>query len=122
MIDIAGGKSTPRVLLDSDKNIYLIEGQSYPQNSSSFYRPVIKWLQEYISTESVDLKLKIKLLYINTSSAKAMLYIFDLLDVAYKEGKNIKIDWLYDHENEMAKEAGEELLEDLSLPYNFVEV
>ncbi|MBI9099623.1 MAG: DUF1987 domain-containing protein [Spirochaetaceae bacterium] len=121
MIDIAAGKSTPRILLDSDKKEFLIEGQSYPENSSSFYEPVINWIKEYISKDNEELLLKIKLLYLNTSSTKAMFYIFDLLDDAYKRGKKVKIDWFYDKENEMAKETGEELLEDLTLPYTISE-
>lgn len=122
MIDIAGGKSTPRVLMDSVKKICLIEGQSYPDNSSSFYRPVIKWIEDYIAKDDAELSLKLKLLYLNTSSAKVMFYIFDILEDAYKSGKNVKIDWFYDQENEMAKETGEELLEDFSIPYSLIEV
>jgi SiaC family regulatory phosphoprotein len=121
MIDIAAGKSTPRILLDSDKKEFLIEGQSYPENSMSFYEPVIAWIKEYLSKENEEFLLKIRLLYINTSSTKAMFYIFDILEEAFKNGKNVKINWIYDSENEMAKETGEELLEDLTLPYTIVE-
>lgn len=122
MIDIARGKSTPRVLMDGANNVCVIEGQSYPDNSSSFYRPVIKWIEDYIAKDNAELSLKLKLLYLNTSTAKVMFYIFDILEDAYKSGKNIKIDWFYDQENEMAKETGEELLEDFSIPYSLIEV
>lgn len=121
MIDIAAGKSTPRVLLDSKNKDFIIEGQSYPENSGTFYEPVISWLRDYLSKESEELLLKIKLIYINTSSTKAIITIFDILDEAFKKGKNVKIDWCFDSENEMARETGQELLEDLSLPFNMKE-
>lgn len=122
MVDIAGGRSTPRVVMDGDNKLCIIEGQSYPENSSSFYRPIIKWIEEYISKDDAELILKLKFIYLNSSSVKVMFYIFDVLEGAYKNGKNIKIDWQYDHENETAKEIGEELLEDFSLPYSIIEV
>ncbi len=122
VIDIKAGKSTPRVLLDCETKNFLIEGHSYPENSSSFYEPIINWIKKYIQQGTCDLDLDIKLLYINTSSTKAMFYILDLLEEAFNNGKKIKISWICDHENEMSKETGEELLEDFTLPYEIVSV
>jgi hypothetical protein len=122
MIDIKAGKSTPRILLDSVKKQYIIEGQSYPENSSTFYEPVISWIKEHISQEKDKFILQLKLLYINTSSTKAMFYLFDILEDAFISGIDIHINWMYDQENEMAKETGEELLEDLKVPYSIIEV
>lgn len=122
MIDIEAGKSTPRILLDSANNKYLIEGQSYPENSNTFYEPVISWIKEYLTQEIEKFTLELKLLYINTSSTKAMFYLFDLLEDAFNNGRDIHIKWFYDKENEMAKETGEELLDDLNVPYSIIEV
>lgn len=122
MINIEAGKSTPRILLDSINNQYIIEGQSYPENSSSFYEPVLAWIKEHLSNAPDRFVLKLKLLYINTSSTKAMFYLFDILEEAFKNGQDIQIDWLYDEENEMAKETGEELLEDLQVPCSLIQV
>ena len=121
MIDIAAGKSTPRVLLDSDKKEFLIEGQSYPVNSNTFYDPIIQWAKEYFSTGHDEFFLKIKLLYINTSTMKALSCLFNILEDAFQNGKDIRIEWQYDRENEMAKETGEELLEDFLVPFSIVE-
>lgn len=122
MIDIKAGKSTPRILLDIEQRQYIIEGQSYPENSSSFYEPVIDWLRDHLFEETEKFILQLKLLYINTSSTKVMFYIFDILEEAFNNGKDIQINWIYDHENEMAKETGEELLEDLKVPHSIIEV
>ena len=122
MIDIKAGKSTPRILFDIEQRQYIIEGQSYPENSSSFYEPVIDWLRGHLLEETEKFILQLKLLYINTSSTKVMFYIFDILEEAFNNGKDIQINWIYDHENEMAKETGEELLEDLKVPHSIIEV
>ncbi len=123
MIDILPGKSTPRVLLDDVNGKYIIEGQSYPENSSGFFEPIIAWFNDKLEKNNSDeINLEVKLLYINTSSTKAMFYIFDLLDEAFKKGRKVKITWFYDSQNEMAKDTGEELLEDLVLPYIIVPI
>lgn len=122
MIDIKAGKSTPRILLDIKQREYIIEGQSYPENSSSFYEPVIDWLKAHLLEETEKFILQLKLIYINTSSTKVMFYIFDILEEAFNNGKDVQINWIYDHENEMAKETGEELLEDLKVPHSIIEV
>jgi len=122
MIDIQGGRSTPRVLLDYDSHRFLIEGQSFPENSSNFFLPIIDWFKEYLEEKNVNMILDIKLLYVNTSSTKALFYILDLLDKAYNKGKNVSVNWYYDSENEMARETGLELLEDFKFPYRIIEV
>ncbi|MBN2618010.1 MAG: DUF1987 domain-containing protein [Spirochaetales bacterium] len=122
MIDIPAGKSTPRIFFDEENSTFVIEGQSYPENSSNFYEPVIRWVEDYLSNLDVKLKFKIKLLYINTSSTKAMFYLFDILEDAYINGKDISIEWYYDKENEMAKDTGIELLEDFGFPFNIIEI
>lgn len=120
MIDMLPGKSTPRVLLDDINNTFIIEGQSYPEHSSSFYEPIIKWFSNYLENDGREFELVVKLLYVNTSSTKALFYIFDMLDEAYKRGNKLKITWIYDKENEMARDTGIDLLEDLVMPYKIV--
>lgn len=118
MIDIALGNSTPRILFDEDKRLFIIEGQSYPEDSSSFYEPVLTWVEKYLDKDDTVFDLSVKLLYLNTSSTKAMFYLFDILEEAHKKGKNVSVNWLYNADNEVAKDTGEDLLEDFEFPYN----
>lgn len=118
MIDIEMGKSTPRIFLDEQNNKFIIEGQSYPENSSIFYEPVLTWVESYLNKDNINFELNIRLLYLNTSSTKAMFYLFDILEDAYIKGKKVSVNWLYNVDNELAKETGEELLEDFKFPHN----
>ena len=40
--------STPEVKYTPDGNIIEFSGSSYPENPVEFYRPIIKWISEYI--------------------------------------------------------------------------
>ena len=117
IINIEGKKSTPRIIFSlEDKNL-LIEGESYPENATSFYGPVINWLKDYLNNTGEGIELKIKLLYVNTSSSKALLVLFDLLEEAHRNGKSSHVHWFYDEENEVACEIGEDLSDGLLLPF-----
>ena len=62
------------------------------------------------------------IIYFNSSSSKLFFDLFDLLEEAHDNGKEIMIHWLYDTENENALEAGEDFKEDFeSLNFNLIE-
>lgn len=112
-------KSTPRVEFDAQSGKLSIEGQSYPENAFRFYEPIFKWLEDYLNATDMELVLDIyfHMPYINTSSAKCIMMLLDILENAYQEGKKVKIRWYYDKENEEALECAEEFKEDLELPF-----
>jgi hypothetical protein len=122
ILKIEKTKYTPSILFDSTSNLLQIEGQSYPENAYSFFQPLLDKLEATLqSKESQTLCVDLRLVYINTSSFKIILDIMDMLDSAFEQGFNITVNWYYDPENDVAKETGEEIKEDLSLPFNMIE-
>ena len=78
---ITSTKSTPEIDFNTKTGILSIKGQSYPENSFSFYKPVISWIKEFLDSEnssktSVILEIK----YMNTSSTKSMMNIMDMFE------------------------------------------
>jgi hypothetical protein len=49
-----------------------------------------------------------------------MMALFEVLDQAYRKGKDVAIEWHYDPENEMGLEYGQEFMEDLSVPFKLI--
>lgn len=118
-INIDASETTPRVSFDADTRQLLIEGESYPENVVTFYRPVADWLRDYLAGGG-DLHLRLNLRYLNTSSTKALLDILDQLEEAHEDGGEIRVTWVYKNGMEVMKEAGEEFKEDFSLPFELV--
>jgi hypothetical protein len=54
-----------------------------------------------------------ELIYLNSSSAKAIMMLMDKLDAAAKKGASIDVYWYYDKEDDTMQELGEEFGEDL---------
>lgn len=119
---IEATKSSPLVKHDVESNTLEIKGECYPENAVKFFAPVFEWLDnEAKKTENPPLTVNLNISYFNSSTSKALMNFFDILEEAYDRGKEIIVNWIYVEENETAEECGEEFEEDLkNLPFNLV--
>ena len=113
-------KSSPAVAFDAGSGVLRLTGESYPENSFEFYAPLLAWLQEFLDASPLPVRLELQLSYINTGTVKCLLDIFDQLEEAASNGRNVKIAWYYDPANERALETGEEFMEDLKVPFELI--
>ncbi len=122
-LNIPATKSSPEINFDAQTNILSIVGESYPENTTLFYESVFTWLDEFIENlETQEVAFNIELVYFNSSSSKVLMDLFDILEEASEDDKNIVVNWIYEEENEASLEYGEEFAEDMeSLTFNLVE-
>ncbi len=97
-------------------------GESYPENTYELFDQVISWVESYLAEEETPLRLELKLNYLNTSSIRAMIDIFDLLQEAFDDGRVLEVRWLYDSRNPRSAELGEEFKEDYTFPFEILAV
>ena len=116
-ITIAGSQSTPSVAGDWALGLLRMQGDSYPENSFEFFGPIIGWLEHFFKDSPAPLRLELRLVYMNTSSVKAMMDIFDLLEEAHQQGREVCVDWYYDPRNERVVNLADEFREDCSFPF-----
>ncbi|PUA19085.1 biofilm regulation phosphoprotein SiaC [Glaciimonas sp. PCH181] len=118
---IAGTQSTPEIHCDKDTGIVEMRGDSYPENSYELFSPVMDWVAAALKDSDQPLLLKLHLLYLNTSSVKAMMDIFDMLEDAHGKGRAVAVNWYYDEQNERVAELADEFREDCTFPFTIVE-
>jgi hypothetical protein len=116
-LNIAGTQSTPAIVTDGAAGTVVMTGDSYPENSFELFGPVIQWVEQYLGSVRKPLKLELELLYLNTSSIKAMMEIFDVLEAAHAERHDVSVIWYYDRRNERVGELAEEFREDCTFPF-----
>ncbi len=114
---IPGSQSTPEIQSDWEKGIVSMRGDSYPENSYELFHQVYEWIERFLAQASPPLSLELRLLYLNTSSIKAMMDIFDLLEAAFQDGRQVAVNWYYDIRNERVVELAEEFKEDCTFPF-----
>jgi len=118
-IDIAPTESSFQVLLDPEKNLIHIQGESRPENAPSFFDSIIKWLEAYKEsfsrnkrTEVIEVHVNFNLDYFNSTSAKYLVDICLILSSISKiENASVNAEWHYKSIDEEIKESGEELSE-----------
>jgi len=91
----ANEKYFPNVILDANTGICEISGESYMEEPSQFYGPIIKWFDDYSTEKKESIELNIKLNYFNTSSSKMLLIILSILKDFEKNNGKIKVSWFY---------------------------
>jgi len=104
---------TPDINFDAKCGILEMKGKSYPENTFEFYKPINKWIHDYLTTtlcEKVSINLNIE--YMNSSSLKAYFDMFDSFEEAHNDGKILEIKWIYDEEDDISEETGEDFIED----------
>ncbi|MGM0411999.1 MAG: biofilm regulation phosphoprotein SiaC [Pseudomonadota bacterium] len=116
-IERASTRSTPAVTADSERGMLAMQGDSYPENSYEFFGDIIRWVENYLQESTAPLRLDLRLAYLNTSSVRAMLDIFDLLEEAHNGGRDVAVEWLYDPRNERVAELAAEFKEDCTFPF-----
>ena len=119
-LDLPASDTTPRVVFQAADSVLRIEGESYPENVSTFYEPIFAWVRAHLGTGPATFKLVLAFQYLNTSSTKAVLDLLVLLDEHHRAGGAAEVEWHYRPGIEVMQEAGEELGEDLSLPYRLI--
>ena len=109
--------SSPAVNFDAKTGQLTKSGESYPENTFEFYAPVIGWLKEFVAGTDIPVVLTLELAYLNTGSVKCLMDIFDVLEDAWQEGRQVSVIWRYHQKNTRALETAEEFSEDLTLPF-----
>jgi len=119
-IKIQGTEDTPRIILDAGNEILEISGRSLPEDVTSFYEPVLNWLDEYAEKPNKKTIFNFKLTYFNTASSKLLLDILMKLEGMHEKDQDVLIRWHYPEDDEDMAEAGEEYADIVDVPFEQV--
>lgn len=113
-IDIAATARTPLLSFDRTTGHFLLEGESYPEDTKKFYDAplshVYSFLEESATSKAV---FSFKLKYFNSSSAKVLMDLFLAIEESASRGNGFKIEWHYASDDDNMQELGEEFAEEL---------
>jgi hypothetical protein len=118
--------SSPTVILDPEKEVFQISGESRPPDVSSFYSNILTWFDEYsrilVNSDadkeitSFDLDFE----YFNSSSAKYILDLCKKIGEVRSRGKIINVRWHYEEDDADMFEAGREMSRMVRFPFEYV--
>ena len=107
-LNIAATERTPEIQLSSINGIFHMKGESYPEDVSAFYGQVIVAVDQLSNNLAKPLTVDVAMIYINSSSIKAMFRIFEGLEAVRKNGQTLSITWHYQDDDDIMQELGED--------------
>ena len=107
-LTIAATERTPEIQLSAANGIFSMKGESFPEDVSAFYGQVIVAVDQLAGTLSKPLSVDVAMVYINSSSIKAMFRIFEGLEAVRKNGQSLAITWHYQEDDDIMQELGED--------------
>jgi len=119
-ISIAGTNKTPSIEFNSDKGMLEIKGRSNPEDSKIFYRPLINWVDDYVSHPPEKTTVTIQLEHFNTISSKSLLDLFKRLKTLISEQKQIEVNWYYEKDDEDLLDAGKNYQHITGIPFSMI--
>ncbi len=123
-IKIEQTERSPEIDFNFDTNLFLIRGESYPEDVPAFYGPNIDALERHFKAmEEGAVEFNFELIYFNSTSAKVMMRLFELLEETASNGVTVTINWRYDEDDDNMEELGEEFGEELeAAQFNLVKI
>ena len=111
LLKIAATDRTPEIILTSQPAKLSIKGESYPEDVSAFYGQVIQAVNSLVESPVGNLDVEIQLIYINSSSIKAIFRIFEGFEEYRKKGQKVSINWSADEDDDIMQELGEDFID-----------
>lgn len=117
--------NSPKVILDPERNIFEISGESRPPDVAGFYSEILNWFDDYSSFlnrtgekgEPVVFNLDFE--YFNSSSAKYILDFCKQIAAERSKGRNVMVRWHYEKDDSDMLESGKEMSRIAKIPFEY---
>jgi hypothetical protein len=119
--------NSPKVILDPEKKMYQITGESRPPDVREFYEQILTWMDDFSlhlikmddKTEPVNFTFNFG--YFNSSSGKLILDICKVLSRLHARGMNVNVNWHFEKDDVDMLEVGQEISRIVKFPFEFTE-
>ncbi len=107
---IEAGDYSPHVDFNTSTNHFSIVGDSFGEDTFTFFEPIIKWLQNYLKENTRPLNLRIELNYLNSSSFKRFNELLSLLENYHRTTQiPVKVVWVANPDDDDVVDYGEDI-------------
>jgi len=108
-------KNCPGITFFPEINKLEIVGRSIPENPESIFRRLEDWITLHFDKNS-SLDVFIQLEYINSGSSKYLYEVLKRLTGYRRTGKQVRMKWLYEEDDEAMLELGEHYRDTAGIP------
>jgi len=110
---------TPSVNFNYETGKCVLEGESYLEDTWTFYDQLLSWLKGF-AAEQRAIDFELRLTYFNTSSSKGILDLLKFLKTYQEEGGEVSVKWFYHEDDDDNYEEAEDFKEDTGLDIEII--
>ena len=121
-IHILGSSSTPKILLNKDEGIIELRGNSFTEDSKTFYWSLSRWLMEYSYEPAEKTKVLLAFNYMNSSSNMVVAQMFARLNELLNGGSLLDVEWYYEKGDTDMQDLGIYYQQLVRCPFRLIEV
>jgi Domain of unknown function (DUF1987). len=119
---VIGREDSPEINFNANTGELFISGKSLPDDAFEFYHHAIAWVRRYSETPCEVTTFTLRIVYMNSASAKRIIDILEILDDIKLKGKVVNVMWEYASDDEDALEEGNEMERMCNLPFTYVQI
>ncbi|MCL2441926.1 MAG: DUF1987 domain-containing protein [Treponema sp.] len=113
--------STPYLLIDEKKSYLKLEGRSFHENITDFFKEIFDWLDVYLTTDFGFFTFDLEMDYFNSATSKLLHNMLMKMDRYTTDKNKIIVNWITTEDNDIIIECGEDLLDEVEkLTFNMV--
>lgn len=112
--------STPNISFSVNTNVFEFNGISCLENTQKFYRPVLKWLHQYLSSNKRPITVVFRFTYFSTAAYRSISDVLQLLECHHIAKKTtVTINWVINSNDSTLLKGVEFFKEDFkNLPFH----
>jgi len=121
-------ENSPKVILDPEKKIYEISGESRPPDVREFYDQILTWMDDFslelikAENKTEHVKFNFNFEYFNSSSGKLILDMCKVLARLHSRGMNVNVNWHYEKDDVDMMEVGQEISRIVKFPFEYTKI
>ncbi len=117
---IPKSKKTPSIKFQ--EGLIELEGRSTTNDPVAFYKPLQEWVNHYANHPVEFTSINVKLEYFDTASSKHLLDVLKTLDIGFKKGYKMVVNWFYEQGDDDMHDIGIYFESFVKIPFKFFEV
>ena len=123
MEDLVHAKSAylPGISFQVNTGILSISGRSVSENPVPFYQNLQDWVCNYFQNPHSKTVLSFEMEYVNSSSAKLVYNIIEVVDQFAEKGYDCEVLWHFEHDDESMEELGLHFQGSFNVPFSMIE-
>jgi hypothetical protein len=112
-------KKTPAVKFQN--GLIELEGRSTTNDPLTFYKPLQEWVNHYANHPEEFTAINIRLEYFDTASSKYLLDLLKTMDIGFKKGHKMVVNWYYELGDDDMHDIGIYFESFVKIPFKFLE-